>query len=193
MKKMLVITLVMFCLMLVSPGLRGVKAQTFCILAGSKLFLVPNNTDSEFSDLAPNSTWGTSPCDGIHSADTPPYSTQGYLQDRMAYLLLDYDGPSCLSYPAPDTTNYNLHLQSTSTNADYWITGGAIDNWSMPDGSTVVVATLSVYKPSTGQVLHQFWSRAASPTYNKLYVDRKVADTNAVTQGLGYFVKSSCP
>ena len=59
-----------------------------------------------------------------------------------------------------------------SSDANFWFVGGT-DEIYIPDGW--IVGTLYVVKPSTKEILNAYTSRAAYPTYDEIYVCRKLA------------------
>ncbi len=81
------------------------------------------------------------------------------LQDRMNFEGL---------FASP----YNLSITTNSAAANYWLVGGA-DEIYIPDGW--IVGTLYVVNPSTKQILNAYTSRAAYPSYDEIYVARKLA------------------
>ena len=81
------------------------------------------------------------------------------LQDRMNFEGLF--GPP-----------YNLTIAPNSGAANFWLIGGT-DEIYIPDGW--IVGTLYVVKPTTLQILNAYTSRAAYPTYDEIYVCRKLA------------------
>jgi hypothetical protein len=81
------------------------------------------------------------------------------LQDRMNYVGL---------FSAP----YNLSITTDPSAANFWLVGGA-DEIYIPDGW--IVGTLYVVNPSTKQTLNAYISRAAYPSYDEIYIARKLA------------------
>jgi hypothetical protein len=129
-------------LMLISFDSRA-NAQTIAIPPGSKIYIIPNDTDPTFT--AVDLSW------------TMP----GSLQDRMNYLGL-FSG------------TYNLSLVTDPSQADYWLDSGSFEI-TLPDTSQWILATLSVITPSNKHTIKEYFSRAAYPTYDELYIARKVA------------------